>query len=125
MGGARILPEKIEEVKALLATGLPQRKVAEQTGVSNGTVADIAQRECDEIEHLRAVKKAEFIDKAWEIVGKYLNRLNDEEVIQKTPAQACTTVIGTLIDKTRLMTGEATEHVKHSYVAVWGDDDED
>ena len=125
MPGTRIMPEKIEEVKALLATGLPQRKVAEQTGVSLATVNDISQREIDEIEQLRTIKKAEFIDKAWIIVGKYLNRLDEEEVIQKTPAQACTTVIGTLIDKTRLMTGEATEHVKHSYVAVWGDDDED
>lgn len=118
------MPKKVEEVKALLAIGLSQRKIAEQTGISLATVNDISQREADEVEQLRTLKKIEFIDKAWDVIEKYLKRLNEKDVIQKTPAQACTTVIGTLIDKTRLMTGEATEHVKHTYVAEWGENED-
>ena len=121
----RIPPDKIEEAKTMLAMGKSQRQTAKEVGISLTKVNEIANSDPDEMEQLRTQKKVEFIDRAWGVIGKYLERLEDESLISKTPAHGCTTVIGTLIDKTRLISGEATEHVKHSYIAEWGGDDED
>lgn len=121
----RITPEQREQVLMLLAMGKSQNQTAKELGIAKATVNKIANETPDELDRLRTEKKVEFMNKAWEVIDKYLERLNEKDLINKTPAQGCTTVIGTLIDKSRLIAGEATEHVKHSYVAEWGGEDEE
>lgn len=96
---ARISEKKKEQIKALLATGLSQRKIAKQVNVALATVNKISQGEADEVEHLRTHKKQEWMNEAWKTINLYIEHVQTEEVIQRTGARDSAILIGTLHDK--------------------------
>lgn len=59
-------------------------------------------------------KKVEgIVAKLSNILDMKLDTINSKKELQKIPLVQLTTALGTMIDKNRLMRGEATEHVAH------------
>lgn len=96
---ARLSEKKKEKIKALLAQGMSQRRVAKEVGVAVATVNKFSKDKADEVEHLRTHKKAQWIDEAWKTIGLYMQHVQESNVIQKTGARDSAILIGTLHDK--------------------------
>lgn len=96
---ARLSEKKKEQIKALLAQGMSQRRVAKEVGVAVSTVNKFSKDKADEVEHLRTHKKAQWIDEAWKAIGLYMNHVQEEKVINRTGARDSAILIGTLHDK--------------------------
>lgn len=114
-------PQTMERVRALLASGVGVNEVARQVGMSSGGVSHLKKKleEDDSFKQLRADKKQEFIDKAWEAAAKGIRIVNTKlDAIEKSPELAAetdmreiSTAVGTMIDKARLAAGESTQIV--------------
>lgn len=114
-------PEKLEEARALLASGVGVNEVARRLNMSKAGVSGLKKKfeEDPNFEQLRTQKQREFINLAWEaaekgirILNKKLERiLSDDEVAASTDMREISTSVGTMIDKARLASGEATQIV--------------
>lgn len=119
--GKPLTVEKREQVRALLASGVGVNETARQTGLSSGTISNLKKslEKDKDFEQLTAIKKKEFVDKAWEAAQKGIQIMNDklcyiasdEELVRSTDMREISTAVGTMIDKARLASGEATQIV--------------
>lgn len=102
-----------EQAFLLYATCGNYNEVSRQLGVPITTIKHwIDNKKPDELDELRNKKKAEFIEKAGEVIDIALERLlkdlrSDETSI---PVNHLTTVIGTMYDKRALAKGDSTEN---------------
>jgi cytidylate kinase len=96
--GKRIDDKLREEIRAYYASCGNMRETARKFGVSVSTVKKISE-ESDEFDQLRAQKIREYIEKAWDVIDRYIKRVADPELIQRTNARDSAVVIGTLWDK--------------------------
>lgn len=102
-GGDYVMPrlseQKKEQIKALLAQGMSQRRIAKEVGVAVSTVNKVSKESKDEVEHLRTHKKEQWIEEAWKTINLYMQHVQDPKVIQRTSARDSAILIGTLHDK--------------------------
>lgn len=96
MRGKKITEEQKEKLKAViyLNPDAPKAEWSKQSGIPEATVHGILKDENfldrDKFEEARSIKKAEFINEAWEVVSKALKltnkrftkALDDEDAIQ-------------------------------------------
>ena len=109
MSGKRATEDQREKALALLATGVSQRRTAKKVGVSRSTVNKWANENPGELDHLRTLKKAEFIRDAWEIILLANQRV--KESINRSSAGQAATVAGIYYDKQALAAGDNTQNV--------------
>ena len=88
-----------EHIRAHYAQSGNMSETARQFGVSPNTVRNIVNEKKDEVEKLRKLKKAEWIEEAWRTIGLYMERLQDPKVVERTSARDSVIVVGTLQDK--------------------------
>lgn len=110
-----------EEARALLSSGVGVNEVARRLGMSSAGVSGLKKQfEKDKsFEQLRAKKQKEFIDRAWEAASKGMDLINrridqiasSDEKVAATDMREISTAVGTMIDKARLASGEATQIV--------------
>lgn len=108
-----------EQARALLASGVGVNEVARRLGMSSGGVSGLKKQfEKDKsFEQLRAEKQKEFIEKAWKIAAKGVDLVDrrldqiakSDENVSATDMREISTAVGTMIDKARLASGEATQ----------------
>lgn len=111
---ARVLDDERMRIVEMLRGGMSQTRAAKESGRSSGLVNKIAREEG--IVSIHNVKKANDAREAYaeerrlEIIGKGFDKADDILAALKEPRdfQAWTVGFGTLIDKARLESGEAT-----------------
>ena len=116
----------IEQIRALYAAGHSRQAIATKLGLSWATVRKYTS-ETDDLEDLRARKKAELIDLAWEIILDGLQLSRDQirrlkaqgEQLSAGDIQRILTGIGIVYDKQSLAQGDPTQ-IAHGVVA-WQD----
>lgn len=96
---ARLSDKKKEQIKAMLASGVSQRKIARELGISVSTVNKWSKDSKDEVQQLRTHKKTQWVEEAWKTIGKYMDHVQEEDVIKRTNARDSAILIGTLHDK--------------------------
>ena len=118
----------IEQIRALYAAGHSRQAIASALGLSWATVRKYTSGSgADGLEDLRARKKAELIDLAWEIIldglqlsRDQIRRLRDQgEQLSAGDIQRILTGIGITFDKQALALGDPTQ-IAHGVVA-WQD----
>ena len=122
--GKKTSEEKREAVKAVIYLNpeASERDIARETGLSNTTVHYIKDECKDELQsdtykQYRAIKKKEFIDKAFSIALqgldvaklKFDSLQNDREALNKANVRDVAVALGTIYDKQALAMGEPTE----------------
>lgn len=122
MPGPKKDEQKREIVKTLLYINpdMSERDIAKQAGIANSQAHYIKNEilnnveDRDNFEQLRAIKKQEFINNAWELVKKSLLKINEKlesltpEQLQKVNIRDLAVTMGTIYDKQALASGEAT-----------------
>jgi hypothetical protein len=118
MRGKKTSEEDKEKLKAvvLLNPNASQRDIAKQVNMPLTTVHQLYNeiKDTDEFEQARTIKKQEFINKAWELVKKSLNKIEEKlesltpEQLQKTNIRDIAITMGTIYDKQALASGEPT-----------------
>jgi len=104
-----------ETARARVAAGESLSRVAKELGVAKSTLSGwLTQGDRDGHQEVRANRKEQFINKAWDAIEQYLDHLSSPEVMKKAQAQNATTVIGTLYDKIALASGDATSRSEHT-----------
>lgn len=109
--GKKYSDELKEQAFLLYATCGNYKEVGRELGIPYSTVRGwIESKPPDALDKLRNEKKAEFIEKAAELIDIALERLKDELTDREKaiPVNHLTTVIGTLYDKRALAKGEST-----------------
>lgn len=107
--------ETKETARARVAAGEPMSRVARDLGVAKSTLSSwLTQADRDGHQDVRANRKEQFINKAWDAIEQYLDHLSSPEVMKKAQAHNATTVIGTLYDKIALASGDATSRSEHT-----------
>jgi transposase len=117
----------IEQIRALYAAGHSRQAIASALGLSWSTVNKYVTSGADDLEDLRARKKAELIDLAWEIILDGLQLSRDQirrlkaqgEQLSAGDIQRILTGIGIVYDKQSLAQGDPTQ-IAHGVVA-WHD----
>ena len=118
----------IEQIKALYAAGHTRQAIATKLGLSWATVRKYTSgSEADGLEDLRARKKAEMIDLAWEIILDGLQLSRDQirrlkaqgEQLSAGDIQRILTGVGIIYDKQAIAQGDPTQ-IAHGVVA-WHD----
>lgn len=97
--GQKLDDREREHIRAFYASCGNIRKTAREFGVSPSTVKRIIDEKKDEVEHLRTLKKSQWIEEAWRTIGLYMERLQDPKVVERTSARDSVIVVGTLQDK--------------------------
>ena len=101
--GKKTSEAKKEEIKAVLAINpeASERDVAKVVGLANSTIHQILPeiKKSDDLEHIRAIKKQEFIANAWEIIGKAL-RLTEKRFTKALEAEEAFDIILDTIQNT-------------------------
>ncbi len=112
--GVKIDNQKIAEIITSYALTNSYNATAKECGVSANSVKNIIVKQkaenADKFEKVCKEKKETFIQKADKIIDKALNKLDKVLDEDNIPANHLTTVIGTLIDKKRLVGGESTNN---------------
>lgn len=109
--GKKTPPETVNKVMALWFAAQNYEDVAREVNLHPNTVRSIVERHKDKPEFVEARQKMKvmFSDAFLRIIAKALKRLekdlDDDEV--SIPIHHLTTVVGTLIDKLRLIHDEA------------------
>lgn len=83
----------------MAASGISQRKIAKELGVSVSTVNKWSQDTRDEIEQIRTHKKTEWINEAWQTINLYMQHVQKDSVVERTNARDSAILMGTLHDK--------------------------
>lgn len=96
---ARLSDKKKEQIKAMLASGLSQRKIAKDLNVSVSTVNKWSKDTKDEVEQMRTQKKEQWVNEAWKTINMYVQHVQKDEVVERTSARDSAILIGTLHDK--------------------------
>jgi len=99
---------KKEQARAMFAMGKSIQEVARTVGMSPATAKKIKDQldNMSDFQQLRAQKKAEFIEKAWEVV--MLATQQAKAKIEKAGPGEAAKVAGIFYDKIALAMGEAT-----------------
>ncbi len=103
---AKINNKKIAEVIASYAVTGSYNATAKELGISDKTVKKIILENPKKYEE----KKETFIQKADRIIDKAMDKLEKKIDKEDIAPNQLTTVIGTLIDKSRLVKGESTNN---------------
>lgn len=103
---AKIDNKKVAEVIASYAVTGSYNATAKELGISDKTVKKIILENPKKYEE----KKETFIQKADRIIDKAMNKLEKKIDKEDVAASQLTTVIGTLVDKKRLVAGESTNN---------------
>lgn len=96
--GRKIDDKTREEIRAYYASCGNKKATARNFGISESTVRKIVN-ESDDFAELRAQKKSEHIEKAWQTINAYIAHINRPDLIAKTNARDSAIVIGTMWDK--------------------------
>lgn len=106
----RIPDEKREMVKVLAVQGLSERDIAGILNISKTQVNTI-KRQTDGLDQMRADKKRKMAEEIWNLAIRMYDHITDEK-LRKTSAAKLTIAMATAIDKSLLLTGEATERME-------------
>ena len=117
--GKKTPPEVKEKVLASLAVTGNGLQTARDTNVPESTVRGTCKENADEFAKLRAQKRQEIIDAAYEIAAqgtilmqKRMKQIaENDEVLAATDLRELSTPTATMIDKARLMEGQTTENI--------------
>ena len=96
--GKKIDDKTREEIRAYYASCGSKKETARKFGVSHSTVKKIVE-ESDDFDRLRAQKRTEHIESAWEIINLYMDQLKKPEMLRKATPHSAAVVIGTMWDK--------------------------
>ena len=103
---------------ALYSTGYSQRQIAERLSVSNGTVhAWVSSSDIEDnygLQQLNEQTKRNLAQRQYNLSSHILGAITDDDVKKASLLQK-TTASSQLIDKARLLDGEATEVIDHVY----------
>lgn len=114
--GIKIDNKKIAEVITSYALTNSYNATAKECGVSANSVKNIITKQkkenSDEFEKICKEKKETFVQKADKIIDKAMDKLDKSLDKEDIAPNQLTTVIGTLVDKKRLVAGETTENNK-------------
>jgi hypothetical protein len=119
------MPKRLDDVKREQARALvylnpdiSERDIARTVGIGNGTAHTLKKEimmDTDEFERLRAEKKQEFINSAWETV-KHIHLKMEEKLagmsadeLKKVNIRDLAVALGTLYDKQALASNEPTQ----------------
>ena len=120
-GKARTPEERIKAIEMMAVSSVLD--VSRQTGIPESTLrawrdgkTKSSKEDAEEFAKLRAQKKAEFVEKAWEGINDAIVLLKDKLKAdkelsadeRKLRAQDLTNIIGVLYDKQALASNEAT-----------------
>lgn len=112
--GVKIDNKKIAEVVTSYALTNSYNATAKETGVCASSVKNIILKQKeennDEFVKVCEQKKETFIEQADRIIDKAMKKLDKVLDEEDVPANHLTTVIGTLVDKKRLVGGESTNN---------------
>jgi hypothetical protein len=119
MKGRKTSDEKKEHAKALLYINpsITERELARETNIPKTTIHELKKEliSSDEFDQVRAIKKQEFINEAWEIVKRTLGKMNEKldimtkEALEKVNIRDLAVTLGTIYDKQALASGEPTQ----------------
>lgn len=88
-------------------------QTSRETGVPISTLRGwLAEQPPGKVQEAREEAQAEFVRKAWDAVTAHVLHLQDKGVIAETSARDSATIVGILIDKIQLVTGQPTSNVK-------------
>lgn len=135
MRGQRTDKPTQEKIRALYASGLNPMAISHELKMPYSSVKSIVYRfKAEEpknedektLAELRLEKQKEFINNAWEsamlgsqIVRQKLTMISsDTEAMAATDMREITTSVGTMIDKARLASGEATQIIDGQVAVV-------
>lgn len=84
-------------------------RTSRETGVPISTLRDwLKEQPPGKVQEAREEARAGFVRKAWEAVGAHLKHLAEDTAVRATTARDSATIVGILIDKIQLVTGQAT-----------------
>lgn len=97
--------------KVMTESGLSQRETARELGVTLATVQDAIRNQ--EYDHSLVEKAKQILpSKLYQVAFMLADRLQSRpELVEKMNPYMCALVMGIMIDKARLMSGQSTENV--------------
>ena len=88
-------------------------RTSKETGVPISTLRGwLAEQPAEKVKEAREEAQVEFVRKAWEGVTAHVEHLAERSAIAATTARDSATIVGILIDKIQLVTGQPTSNVK-------------
>jgi hypothetical protein len=103
--------KKAETLAILDSNGGNLLRTSKETGVPLATLHGWKSNPSEDVSELRNKNGIALADECEEIAWIYGSHLKDPDVIAKAPAQAASTVMGTMIDKMRLLREQSTQNV--------------
>jgi transposase-like protein len=104
--------DKERAIAVYVTTGNLSR-TSRETGVPISTLRDwLKEQPAEKVKEAREEAQAEFVRKAWEGVTAHVEHLAERSAIAATTARDSATIVGILIDKIQLVTGQPTSNVK-------------
>ncbi|MFA5761576.1 MAG: hypothetical protein WC877_07445 [Dehalococcoidales bacterium] len=96
-------------------------KVSKETGISRNALRQwYKEEDTDKIEQLRTLKKAEFINNAWEVINEAFPVLKKK--VGFASAGQISTIIATMYDKQALASGDPTERTDEKVNIIFKDE---
>ena len=108
----RIPDERREMIKILAVQGLSEREIGRRLNISKTGVNTI-KNEIDDLDQLRANKKRKMANELWDLAIRMKSHISDEK-LRKTVAASLTMAMAIAIDKSLLLSGDATERIELS-----------
>jgi len=128
MANSKYTDEDKEKAMALLIANInPTTKhpnwdrVSKETGISRNTLKSwYNKKDNNEIDRLRTLKKAEFINNAWEVINEAFPVLKKK--VGFASAGQISTIIATMYDKQALASGDPTERTDEKVNIIFKDE---
>lgn len=84
-------------------------KTSRQTGVPISTLRGwLAEQPPEKVKEAREDAQVAFVKQAWSAVGEYVDHLRNSVTMKTATARDSATIVGILIDKIQLVTGQPT-----------------
>lgn len=104
--------DKERAIAVYVTTGNLSR-TSRETGVPISTLRGwLAEQPPEKVKEAREEAQAEFVRRAWKGVIAHIEHLTERSAIAATSARDSATIVGILIDKIQLVTGQPTSNVK-------------